>query len=66
MTAREINKLVRDGGNGVNVYAQGFADVETPCWVRIIRAKVVGGVLLLKNINGHWMHTHSGTQIKTT
>ena len=45
LTVREINKLTRDGGNGLNVYFYSE---------RITRAKTVKGEMRVLTISGAW------------
>lgn len=45
MTAREINRITRDGGNGRNVYFNGQ---------RVTRAKRVGMDMLVRTLDGKW------------
>jgi hypothetical protein len=46
MTVREINRVTRDGGNGLNVYFNNR---------RVTRAKTVGGEMFVKTLlDGRW------------
>ena len=46
MTVREINRLTRDGGNGLNVYHNHH---------RVTRAKTWRGEMLVRHLNdGQW------------
>lgn len=52
MTIREINKLTRDGGKGLNVY---LTSTLSGWKQRITRAKMVKGSFQVRTISGNWL-----------